>query len=494
MKFLKQFCFILSFFLFTLSVNAQRVPSGINYQAVLRDAQGQVIADKPVKLQISVNDPETRSNFYTENHAVTTNNVGIFTVVIGSGVAEKGTFGDIPWSSANTWLEVAYDIDNNGTYEIMGTTRMLSVPYAFYAEVAGNVENGAVYNPTSAEGGTAEESWMLKGNKEIDDKFMFLGSKNFADLVIKTHDKERIRISKGLGNDGHDGHIYLEEDVTAEKSVQIDGELFVGNKVTLKNDLLVFGNTTLQSNLNVNGSTIMNGGLDVYGNTNLRKNVVIDGDLSTFQNSSIAQDMKIGDDLLVEGDANFKGDVDMGSNLHVKNDADIDHNLNVDNNAEIHNDFKVGNNAEIENDLLVGNNAAVRGALAVSGAVDACRVVVDGCVSGSDSDSDSYPMYVKGSNQGIYIQVDGGRNEGTNFVTFADGNGIWGRVEGQTPSELHNSFEYIWTHTMNALETALNTASANCSLGQRSAGFGRSRCFRTGSGSCSCGMDRMGRE
>ena len=360
MKFLKQIFCAAALFLSTFALHAQHAPAGINYQAVLRDQQGQIIADQPVKVRVAVNDPESRTTFYTEVHRVTTNNVGIFTLIIGEGQPEKSAFKDIPWSSANTWLEIAYDTDNNGTYEITGTTRMLSVPYAFYAEQAGSTVNSNGINAAGADGGgMSEEAWMLKGNLEVNDAWMFLGTRNYADLVVKTNNVERMRITKGMGSDGHDALIHLQEDVTADKSVTIGGALTVGGQTLLNDQLMVVGNTSLKSGLRVGGDTYLVGFTRIGGNLNVDGTSVFNQDITVMGDGSFGGDIKVDHDLFVHNDVLVDRNFELGNDLHVGNDVDIDHNLNVDNDAHFGQDIDVDRNVNIDNFLNVEGGAEI---------------------------------------------------------------------------------------------------------------------------------------
>ncbi|MEZ4927953.1 MAG: hypothetical protein R3A50_16840 [Saprospiraceae bacterium] len=159
-----------------------------------------------------------------------------------------------------------------------------------------------------------------------------------------------------------------------------------------------------------------------------------------------------------DGQILISGDLEV-ENLHVKNDADIDHNLNVDNDASIGNDFSVAKDAAVGQNLSVIGDAKVDMDLLVSKTLTTNnRLVVNGGVSGSDQNINSYPVLVQGSNQGIAVKVNGSRSSANNYMSFWDDNGIQGRIEGQTPSELHNSFEYIWYQTMNSLHAAFGTA------------------------------------
>lgn len=361
MKFRKHLLFAFAFVFCAIALSAQNAPAGINYQAVLRDQQGQIIADQSIKVRVSINDPEARSSFYSETHTVTTNNVGIFSLVVGGGKAEKGAFKDIPWSTSNTWLEVAYDTDNNGLYDITGTTRMLSVPYAFYAERAGTAANASNPNPTGTEGGDVleETAWMLKGNLEVDENLMFLGTRNYADLVVKTHDVERMRITKGIGAEPHDAQIILKENVIAEKSMSIGEELDVLGHTLLHDELMVVGNTYLNADLDVAGNTTVGNVLYVKGNVNADGDVIFNRDLTVQEDLSVWGEAKIDGNLYVHHSLFVDIDGDFGRNLHVGNDADIDHNLNVDNDTHIGHDLDVDNNANVDQNLHVGNDADI---------------------------------------------------------------------------------------------------------------------------------------
>lgn len=61
---------------------------------------------------------------------------------------------------------------------------------------------------------------------------------------------------------------------------------------------------------------------------------------------------------------------------------------------------------------------------------------------GPDTDPTSYPFLVDGGNQGIFIKVNGSRNNFNNFVVFADEFGVWGSIRGQTFAELEQTSAY----------------------------------------------------
>ena len=64
------------------------------------------------------------------------------------------------------------------------------------------------------------------------------------------------------------------------------------------------------------------------------------------------------------------------------------------------------------------------------------QIYAGSTINGPDTEETSYPVPVKNSDQGIYIEIDESRDGDNNFVSFADDNQIWGTVEGQTWAEL----------------------------------------------------------
>jgi hypothetical protein len=132
-----------------------------------------------------------------------------------------------------------------------------------------------------------------------------------------------------------------------------------------------------------------------------------------------------------------------------------------------------GDSVNIDKDLFVGRNVYLNvdksfsplgetfnyGKLTAKG-----QVTVNVPLVGSDTSFSAYPLRVQGGNQGIAVKINGSRNNANNFITFWDNNGIQGRVEGQTAVEMEASFEWIWWHEQNALETAFQIAMVGVDL------------------------------
>jgi hypothetical protein len=136
-------CVTLCFLLLTLGVNAQTPPNAFNYSAVARNAAGQPIATTTIGIQIAIlKTSPTGVSQYSENHFVNTDAFGLFNLVIGAGAVQSGSMTTIDWSNDNYYLKVGMDAAGGTNFLIMGTTQLLSVPYAMYAKSAGSVSGG----------------------------------------------------------------------------------------------------------------------------------------------------------------------------------------------------------------------------------------------------------------------------------------------------------------------------------------------------------------
>ncbi|GAB4253222.1 MAG: hypothetical protein Kow0079_08550 [Vicingaceae bacterium] len=130
----------LLFFIFCLGFFELKgqTPELINYQAVARDvATGLPKINQTGFVRMTIRNSVGGTLLYQETHSgVTTNQFGLFTVKIGGGTPVTGTFASINWSTGNKFLEV--EVDYGSGYENMGTTQLVSVPYALYAKEALN--------------------------------------------------------------------------------------------------------------------------------------------------------------------------------------------------------------------------------------------------------------------------------------------------------------------------------------------------------------------
>ena len=128
--------FTLFVFVITITTFAQ-APQGFNYQATVRNNTGDLIVNTNVYFKFNVmQGSQTSLPVFTEIHYVPTDDLGQVTLIIGQGTATTGAFSSIDWSLGSYYLGIELDTGNG--YVAMGTTQLLSVPYALYAENSGN--------------------------------------------------------------------------------------------------------------------------------------------------------------------------------------------------------------------------------------------------------------------------------------------------------------------------------------------------------------------
>ena len=112
-----------------------QVPQGISYQAISLNSSGNPVVSSNVGIRLSVLDNSASGTvLYTETHTKTTNAQGLFNLVIGQGTPTTGTFSAINWGTNSKFLKVEMDAVGGTNYVLVGTTQLLSVPYALAAD------------------------------------------------------------------------------------------------------------------------------------------------------------------------------------------------------------------------------------------------------------------------------------------------------------------------------------------------------------------------
>ena|GEM_PF-2140773 len=119
-----------------------QAPQALNYQAIARNTDGSIISNQSVTVKFTVLENSANgSSIYQETHSTTTNNFGLFTLSIGKGNPTSGDFSSIKWGAGSKFLTVEIALKGNA-FSLQGTTQLLSVPYALYAEKSGSGQKG----------------------------------------------------------------------------------------------------------------------------------------------------------------------------------------------------------------------------------------------------------------------------------------------------------------------------------------------------------------
>ncbi len=115
---------------------------GINFQGIARDNNGYILANKSINIRISIKaDTSSSKSEYQEITPITTNVLGLFTIMVGATENNKiitaGPFENINWSKAEKYLQIEIDTVGDLSFIYMGTQKINYVPFSFYADNVG---------------------------------------------------------------------------------------------------------------------------------------------------------------------------------------------------------------------------------------------------------------------------------------------------------------------------------------------------------------------
>lgn len=130
---MKQIITLLAVLAITMNSFAQS-PEKFSYQAVVRDNGDALVANAVTPIQISIlQTTASGTAVYVETQTPTTNANGLLSIVIGEGTVVSGSFSTIAWGFDAFYIKTEVDVDNNASYDVTGTSQLLSVPYALNA-------------------------------------------------------------------------------------------------------------------------------------------------------------------------------------------------------------------------------------------------------------------------------------------------------------------------------------------------------------------------
>lgn len=321
---------------------SQSVPQGINYQAVARDNDGEIIAEKEVELKVRLLTVKNEEDiFYEELHTVKTNKLGLFTVIIGKGQPISGEFKKTPWKEEEIWVNVDIKYEGQAAFTPITNSKLYTVPYAFVAgEVMDPSDNDTRYQITNCP--------CQVGLVKLD--VYYLGADN---VTIKVYADANLNKLVNTFSNVMSGHT-LQFDATLNPPngtftdvtyVEIIGSQ---NSVTPMNTKC----TDYDQDLNnpVAGET--------FGNFSVLTHT--DKNNSMCSACDMKPDWKLGgnalfDDCNIIGTltpADFVFNTDNTERMRIYKDGDV----NITNTLDVGIDLNVGNNADIGNDLTVRKN------------------------------------------------------------------------------------------------------------------------------------------
>lgn len=128
------YLFLLLILILQQNIFAQ-APGRFNYQAVVRDAEGHIVANAVSEFRITIYDGAFNGSMvYQETHSSISNQFGLVSFEIGGGEHPTADFSSIDWSSGDKFIQIELDLGNGMVS--LGSMQLLSVPYAMYANEA----------------------------------------------------------------------------------------------------------------------------------------------------------------------------------------------------------------------------------------------------------------------------------------------------------------------------------------------------------------------
>ena len=126
-------------------VGYAQAPQQFNYQAVVRDASGNAVANNTsVILRFTIHDGTANgTSVYTETDNAFANQFGLVNVQVGS----NGNLSTVNWGGGAKYLQVEANVANAG-FVSMGASQLISVPYALFAANS----SAGITGPTGANG------------------------------------------------------------------------------------------------------------------------------------------------------------------------------------------------------------------------------------------------------------------------------------------------------------------------------------------------------
>ncbi len=152
-------------------------PEMMNYQAVIRNANGLLVQSQEIGMQVSIlQGAADGMAVYVESHTAETNINGLVTIEIGTGIS-SGEFSSIDWANGPYFIKTETDPEGGTNYSVTGISQLLSVPYALhatsaeYAETAQTVseppaETDPVFGASLAAGLTANDTASWNGKQD----------------------------------------------------------------------------------------------------------------------------------------------------------------------------------------------------------------------------------------------------------------------------------------------------------------------------------------
>ena len=257
-RFLQLTCLMMVFSLFAVAQIVPVKPSrGFNYQAIARNSNGDPIPNKVLTIEITIHKTTAGGpTVYQETQVDSTNNFGLFTIVIGQGTNTGAgfakTLNQINWSDDYYYAQIGVDF---GLGQVnMGSVQLQAVPYAFSADTALAAPHFPLGQLTDADLSTLSTNGYLKWNGT-----KWVGSNELATQINQLS----LAINADSNSLGNAFGAYLRNDGSTD---------LTGDWTITKNNLTLSAGTLTANSINSYTNLTVGGTLNVTGAATLTVN------------------------------------------------------------------------------------------------------------------------------------------------------------------------------------------------------------------------------
>ena len=392
---MKKFSILLALCFSIIVSFAQHVPQGMKYQAVARNTAGNIIGNQEISLKINLVTQQGNNVtvYYSEVHTVTTNALGLFSITIGGGKVDKGTFASIPWSTADIWMQVAIKDKGKADFVTVSNSKLLAVPYAFHSETAntlvgvtpaidpGVTQVASVFSETSTcscQEGLNSLKLLYVGSSNVDIKvFEDAQLRKLIATLSKIQNGDIVTVSASSPRKSLPDEIYFQIQNSSIPVLEmpsgckdaIVGETFGNFSVISRTDSRngsVCSVCDIKQNWKIGGNVVADpcnwlgtkskSDLVIITDNTDRVRITADG------NVNISNTLNVGKNLNVTGAANLQNTLDVAGATHLKNTLVTDGITTITNNTQ--------SNSPSDGSLVTTGGAGIGGNLNVGGKVN----------------------------------------------------------------------------------------------------------------------------
>lgn len=237
---------IVALLLVSASALLSQSRDAFNYQAVVRDNGGNLIANQNVSFRISIlKSTADGTSVYSETHTTTTSSQGIVALQIGNGSIVSGDFPAIQWGSDVYFTQIEVDTNGGEDFQLLGTTQLLSVPYALHAKTID--QENLIWLKNSSEAITYDGRVSLGPSTSNDHQLVV--DQDFLGILFDRNNADFGNTNADIGISSNGGIPGLRMRVSADNGATFSDGIFI-----TENANVGIGTTTPHYKLDVTGT------------------------------------------------------------------------------------------------------------------------------------------------------------------------------------------------------------------------------------------------